>query len=370
MKKIPDDMSFEGFYIWFNSEKKQEYILTPNFLLGNLANISIKDMLSLKFVVTRNTKSIADYKLKNEEIFKYPFIRFTPIIEKLGLMLVQFFNTDFSNFINAYDNFYYMYGTELLNIYSKSFKLKNKYDTEILLYEALEQFHETIKEDIITIQKDFKEAVDFLFNLHDNNEYEKYSAQSKFIASIIKEKTNLFKYTKNTEVINYTYLDKAEDFKQSSFKDILEELEFDVSLLKISNIYTSEKLGDILFIILSQLIQNNEIIKTCQNCGEYFVPNKVNEIYCDFLHKDGTRCRDKGAGQTYKKNLENNKALLEYRRTYNQKFNVVSRAKKEDKKKLREEFDKWKKLAQTKVKEYKHEKITEDDLLKWIQENK
>lgn len=32
MKKIPDDMYFEGFYIWFNSEKKEEYILTPNFV--------------------------------------------------------------------------------------------------------------------------------------------------------------------------------------------------------------------------------------------------------------------------------------------------------------------------------------------------
>lgn len=370
MKRIPDDMCFEGFYIWFNSEKKQEFILTSNFLLANLANVSKKDILNLKFIAIRNTKSIADYKFKDEEIYKYPFIKFTPLIEKLGLMLVQFLNTDFSNFVNAYDNFYYMYGTELLSIYSKSFKLKNKYATEKLLYEALEQFHEIVKKDIIAIQKDFRETVDFLFNLNGNNEYEKYSAQSKFIASIIKEKTNLYKYTKNTEVINYTYLDKAEDFKKNSFKDILEELEFDISLLKVSNIYTSNELGDILFTILSQLVQNNETIKTCQNCGEYFVPNKINEIYCDFLHRDGTRCRDKGAGQTYKKNLENNRALLEYRRTYNQKFNVVSRAKEEDKKKLREEFDKWKKQAQARVKEYKQDKITENELYKWIMKNK
>lgn len=47
------------------------------------------------------------------------------------------------------------------------------------------------------------------------------------------------------------------------------------------------------FIVLSQLIQNNDTIRTCQNCGRYFIPNKLNEIYCDFLNKDGTTCRDK-----------------------------------------------------------------------------
>lgn len=370
MRKIPDHICSEGFYIWFNSEKKEEYILTPKFLLGDLADVKESDMLNLRFVTKRNTNSIADYKFKNEEILKYPFIKLTPFIEKLGLMLVQFLNTDFSNFVDTYDNFYYMYGIELLNIYSKSFKLKNEYSTEKLLYEALEQFHILVKKDIIAIQKDFREAVDFLYNLNGNNKYKNYSVQSKFIASIIKEKTNLYKYTKNTEVINYTYLDKAEDFKNISFDDVLDDLAFDTSLLKVSNIYTSNELGDILFIILSQLIQNNDIIRTCQNCREYFIPNKLNEIYCDFLHKDGTTCRDKGAGQTYKKNLENNRALLEYRRTYNKKFNVISRAKEENKTQLRKDFDKWKKLAQGKVKEYKQGKITEDELFNWITENK
>lgn len=368
MKKIPNDMCFKGFYIWFNSEKKEEYILTPNFLLGNLADVKEQDMLNLRFVARRNTKSISDYKFKDEEVIKYPFIRFTPSIEKLGLMLVQFLNTNFSNFVDAYDGFYYMYGTELLNDYAKTFSLENEYSTEKLLYEALENFHKLVKKNIIAIQKDFIEAIDFLFNLNGNNEYKNYSVQSKFIASIIKEKTNLYKYTKNTEVINYTYLDKAEDFKHRSFDDVLDDFAYDISLLRVSNIYTSNELGNILFTILSQLVQNNEIIRTCQNCGEYFIPNKTNEIYCDFLHKDGTTCRDKGAGQTYKKNLENIPGLLEYRRTYNKKFNVVSRNK--DNKKLKEEFDKWKKLAQNKVKEYKQGILTEDELYKWMMENK
>lgn len=371
MKKEIKDMGYEGFYIWFNGEKKEEYILTPLFLLGDLAQVKKADFRKLRFVAIRNTNSIVDYKFKNKEILKYPFIKFTPTIEKLGLMLIKFLNINFSNFVDAYDNFYYMYGTELLNIYAESFKLQDEYPTEKFFYETLESFHDLVKKQLIDIQKDFRDAVNFVYNLNGNNEYENYSPQSKFIASMIKEKTNLYKYTKNINIINYTYLDKAEDYKNSSFDDVINELStYDISLLKVSNIYSSNELGNILFTILSQLIQNNEKIRTCQNCGEYFIPNKLNEIYCDFLHKDGTTCRDKGAGQTYKKNLENNRALLEYRRTYNKKFNVISRAKEENKNQLKQDFSEWKKLAQSKVKEYKQGKITEDELYKWMQENK
>ncbi len=218
------------------------------------------------------------------------------------------------------------------------------------------------------IQKNFKGAINFLYNLNGNDEYKNNTTQSKFIASIIKRKTNLYKYINNTNIINYTYSDKAEDYKNSSFDTVLSDLSYDISMLKVSNIYTSNELGDILFIILSQLIQNNDQIRTCQNCGRYFIPNKLNEIYCDFLHKDGTTCRNKGAGQTYKKNLENIPGLLEYRRTYNKKFNAVSRNKQD--KKLKEDFEKWKKSAQVEIKKFKQNIITAEELYDWMIKNK
>ena len=310
------------------------------------------------------TKSIADYKLKNEEVTKWPFIRFTPYVERLGLMLVRFLNTDFSDFIDQYDNFYYAYGTELLEGFSKSFKLKDKYSDEKILLDDFKDFHKHIKKDVTVIQKDFKEAVNFLYNLKGNEEYKNNTAQSKFIASIIKKKTNLYKYINNTNIINYTYSDKVEDYKNSSFETVLSDLSYDISMLKVSNIYTSNELGDILFIILSQLIQNNDQIRTCQNCGRYVIPHKSNEIYCDFIHKDGTTCRDKGAGQTYKKNLQNIPGLLEYRRTYNKKFNAVSRNR--ENKKLKEDFDKWKKSAQAEIRKFKQNRITEEELYNWM----
>ncbi len=103
--------------------------------------------------------------------------------------------------------------------------------------------------------------------------------------------------------------------------------------------------------------------------GKYFIPNKSNEIYCEFLNEENnTICRNVGAFQMYKQNLENTPALLEYRRTYNRKSNEVSRDKENVK--LKEDFKEWRKRAQEKIKEFKQNKITEDDLNKWMAENK
>lgn len=142
-------MCFEDFYIWFNSDKKEEYILTSNFLLGDIENVDKEDFLKLKLISRMTTNSIANYKLKKQEISKWSFIRFTPYVEKLGLMLVRFLNTDLSEFIDLYDNFYYPYGIELLEQYSESFKFKDKYSSEKLLLDDYNAFHKHIQKRIV-----------------------------------------------------------------------------------------------------------------------------------------------------------------------------------------------------------------------------
>ena len=74
-----------------------------------------------------------------------------------------------------------------------------------------------------------------------------------------------------------------------------------------------------------------------------------------------------GVEDVYKQNLENTPALLEYRRTYNRKSNEVSRDKENVK--LKEDFKEWRKRAQEKIKEFKQNKITEDELKKWLDDN-
>lgn len=367
MKQIPFDMGFEGFYIWFNNEKNEEYFLTPLYILGDLADVDVESLCKLRMYSKRNGNDISNYELKNEEIFEAPFMRFMPYIEKMGDLLMWLLNTDFSNFADSYNNFYYHYGFELLYCYSQIDKLKRKYNTEKELYHELTKIHKEISQSIIAIQKDFKELIDFLYNLNDNKEYAENSPKVKFIASILKNKYNISKYINNTEIIHYTYSDKMKEYENMSFDDIIKNLSYDTVLLKVSDVYTSKFLGDIAFVILNQIIQNDLIIKTCQHCGRYFVPNKSNEIYCDRVYEDGRTCRELGALKTYKENLETNPGLLEYRRIYNKKSNRVSRNKQD--KNLKKEFNIWKKNAQTQIKRLKKNEITEKELYEWMIEN-
>lgn len=138
--------------------------------------------------------------------------------------------------------------------------------------------------------------------------------------------------------------------------------------IHLSNRYLVNNLDTLMYIILHEIISNNYIIKKCQICGKYFIPNKSNEIYCEFFNeKNNTICRNVGAFQMYKQNLENTPALLEYRRSYNRKSNEVSRDKENVK--LKEDFKAWRKRAQEKIKEFKQNKITEEELEKWLDEN-
>ena len=149
-----------------------------------------------------------------------------------------------------------------------------------------------------------------------------------------------------SNLMNY----KATQFANSnkSIKDI-EKMGLSIHL---SNRYLVNSLDTLMYIILHEVVSNSLIIKKCQICGKYFIPNKSNEIYCEFLNEENnTICRNVGAFQVYKQNLENTPALLEYRRTYNRKSNEVSRDKENVK--LKEDFKEWRKGAQEKIKEFK-----------------
>ena len=114
----------------------------------------------------------------------------------------------------------------------------------------------------------------------------------------------------------------------------------------------------------------NVQIKTCLNCGRHFIPNyRQNEIYFDLANVDQSpTCKEKGANEQYKKNLENNETQALYRRIYSQKFMIAQRNK--DVKVIQKDFEKWKKDAKDKVNKMKKGKFAEDEVYKWLVENK
>ena len=180
----------------------------------------------------------------------------------------------------------------------------------------------------------------------------------------------LYSYYKNDYIMRDSYSRKYDEFSNNSEYEILESLHTKNMLLSMSDTHKSNNLSSICYAILEELSKtSNYPIKKCQNCGMYFIPtSKVDEIYCDYPKENSKSCRDLGAFQSYTERLKNNKAMGEYRRTYQQKFMQVRKDKNNTK--LSKDFETWKKKAKEKINDMKKGKLSENEVYEWILKNK
>lgn len=178
-------------------------------------------------------------------------------------------------------------------------------------------------------------------------------------------------YTENTEVIMNSMSIFKDDFVNIKLNELTKNLNTGKINLQDGRKYTSKLISNICYVVLDEIASSSTPIKICKNCGRYFIPvNRHAEVYCDLTPAKGNtkKCRELGARATYTKTIQDVEGLLLYRRTYQKRLMVLSRnpnATQEDK----ESFDNWKKSAQAKIKEYKSNTITEDELNQWMKEN-
>ena len=290
----------------------------------------------------------------------------------MGLMLTRFLNADLSCFETAFNDFFFAYGFELIREYAPYDGFKGKFSSEDEFIKMVKKVYDQCKYDLKEIQENYRECVDKVYNLNGNEKARDSKAITKFVAYMIEKQKYIGSYSANIDVVldNYANQFSLMDYANKPFEELVKKIEnHEISAIK-HNVYTSEKLANILYIVLEQIAEAENLpIKKCQSCGKYFIPSsRLDEIYCDFPVFNGKTCREKGAGLTYKKNLENVPALLEYRRSYQKKLMEVSRNK--ENKKLKSDFDKWKKEAQEKIKLFKSGKLAEEKLYKWLIKNK
>ena len=82
-------------------------------------------------------------------------------------------------------------------------------------------------------------------------------------------------------------------------------------------------------------------IKTCENDGMYFIPNyRIDEIYCDYKHIDGTTCREVGAKNKYAQKVQKDPAISAYNKVYQTK--IMRTRRNPDNKELKEQFENFK----------------------------
>lgn len=103
---------------------------------------------------------------------------------------MRFLNADFSSFEKAYKTFFFAYGFELLREYIPYKELETSYTSEKNDW-YYEKIFEVSSYELYEIQENFKKCINQIYNLGWENELENYSANSKFIANIIKRKSEV-----------------------------------------------------------------------------------------------------------------------------------------------------------------------------------
>ncbi len=361
--KLPEISFFDDFYFWFNTETKKEYYATPLYFYRADYHLDTENKLcDVYYNKTRKT----DNGLKHSASI------YSPFYERFGLLLLRFLNADLSNYETANKTFFYAYGFEILKTLDKNYKfeLVNNYESDENYLKATTKVFENLQETLIELQEELIKAVTYIYNLNNDIKLQKYTYSERFAVYLIKRKGKLYSYYKNDLIIRDSYSRKYDEFAQNSEFEILEELHTNNTLLSMRNAHKSTDLSSICYAILDELSKtSNYPIKRCQNCGMYFIPtSKVDEIYCDYQKENSKTCRDLGAFQSYTERLKQNKAMGEYRRTYQQKFMQVRKDK--DNKELAQNFENWKKHAKEKINQMKKGKLSENEVYEWIVKSK
>ena len=371
MRELPRVNIFEDFYMWFDLEEKKEHYATPLYLY-QVERDKINPDDETKFYL-KLKKDISKVKTGiDKEIIKHPATIYIHYVENLGAMLINFLNADFTNYETAYNTFFYAYGFELVKEYTPYLYSKNDgFIDDIQFRKIIKEIYDLGSDRFIEWQDYFRKCVDFVYNLNGNEELkDEENKFAKFVAYTIKD-NEFYTYSQDIEIITDNYINIHNYHRNKAITELIKGINNKDSNLELHNVYTSTKLTSMCFAILDQVVRHENLqIKTCLNCGRYFIPNyRQNEIYCDLANPDQSpTCKEKGANEQYKKNLENNETQALYRRIYRQKFMIAQRNK--DSKAIQKDFEQWKKEAKEKVNKMKKGKLTEKEVYKWLVENK
>lgn len=169
-------------------------------------------------------------------------------------------------------------------------------------------------------------------------------------------------YIPSVNAPDYSY--RQDDLKEDIIGVIME---FAEECKKIrSDTCESPNLFDSFGMALDWIISNDYRISRCENCGKFFVPyGRYDTKYCPYPFKNGKSCRE----LSYSINVENIAPLKEYRKIYKTKHAWMSRNSRQYPN-AKKDFDKWHKAAKAMVDKYKLGAISENECLKWLNDNK
>jgi len=134
---------------------------------------------------------------------KHPGNIYFPFVERLGLLLLKFLNANLSTYETAYKDFFYAYGFELLKDLDKNYKfeLKGKYGDDETYLKETKKIYNNLKEQLLYVQENIKDAVNYIYNINENEDLKPFTHSQRYAVYLIKRKGKLYSYIKNVKTV-------------------------------------------------------------------------------------------------------------------------------------------------------------------------
>lgn len=287
------------------------------------------------------------------------------VIQAIGTILIEFLNTNFEE-KQQFLKFARKYGLKsLLDILPYS---EVKDDT-------VEEIHKNLVELLNKIQHNFIYTVDFTYNIYNVENIAELTPFERYYTSRISNNANkIEKYRENIEIRfdldpNYSTESRIDTVKEKDIIQIIKNYD-DVNLIPFSHGYFCETISGICYISLLEIINTKDlVIKKCQYCGKYFIPqNRNDELYCNNIYKDEKTCKEIGSQGVFKQKLEQDDVSKLYRTTYHKKFNRARR--NPDNEEYKKDFDWWRENAKRWKQDVENGKKTKDEFKEWLLKTK
>lgn len=294
-------------------------------------------------------------------------------IDDIGTNLIDFLNTNFSNFDE-----YFVWFTKFFTSYIKYFEksdIENLKIDKVYSYSEIEnlgkKYFKLIKKDAIKVQKIYSEFVNYIFNKHPLENSRAMTNKIRFYIYYTSHFKTLKQYVTDFQIDNAFNYKIFPEYLENSEEKLLE---FFTTGQHFADVYaetnaTSSSVYSILYITLFKFVEEDKyIIKKCKNCGKYFITDNPRINYCNNLFKGNQTCRDIGNQIAQRIKQENEIIYGKYRKIYAKKSMLVKR--NPDIEVYKKDYEKWKKEAKEFMDAIRSEKKTYEEFDKWLEENK
>lgn len=319
----------------------------------------------------------------------------------LGEYLTGFLNLDFNKFIDFFKFF-----CTFIFVYKNKFNKKDRDnifnnihnnivaldDDNIIpigkqmLLNYAKQLYSNEKESLICMQKLFRNFVDYVFNndrnqkLIDLSNSQRFYIFNKINPEIEKLSTKyICKYNlgflfKNTDfysaVIKELKNNNPNPFVDENFliNTLSENYPLGENIVPSSYNFKTNSLYTYFYIVLYHIVLNEEdYIKKCKICGNYFFAKKNTTLYCDSQYNKKMTCKEYGIKTSQKRKEEENPVYKKYRQIYAKKAMMAKR--NPDIPSYKINYEKWKKEAREFIQDIKNEKKTYEEFDEWLNKN-